>query len=94
MHCTKISFEFEFGGQRSKKVKVTRDNKRKNAAFFRESSSGAPSCAALHAGAALRRWENQRMLSSIQYSERVSMTLALFAVPNYAAQRRSKTVHQ
>ena len=34
VHCTKISPEFEFGGQRSK-VKVTRDTtKTKNAAFF------------------------------------------------------------
>ena len=37
MHCTKISPEFEFGGQRSK-VKVTRDKKTD---FFSEAVLGA-----------------------------------------------------
>jgi len=50
VQCTKISPEFAFGGQRSK-VKVTRDKKEK-CDIFPESSSRAPSCAAVVASAA------------------------------------------
>ena len=60
MHCTKISPEFEFGGQRSK-INVTRD-KRKSAAFFESGPRGRDLCRP----PVLRRWENQRMLSSIK----------------------------
>jgi len=61
VHCTKISSEFEFGGQRSK-VKVTRDHKKKqkSAAFLGSCPHGRELCRP----PVLRRWENQRMLSS------------------------------
>jgi len=59
VRCTKISPEFEFGDQRSK-VKVTRDKKRKSAAFLGERSYGHELCRP----PVLRRWENQLMLSS------------------------------
>ena len=58
VHCTKISLEFECQDQRSN-VKVTGDKKQKVRHFVRESSFGAWSSAS-----SIRRWENQRMLSS------------------------------
>jgi len=78
IQCTKISPEFEGQGQRSK-AKVARDKKRKNAESspltmhsracavarpYAASSNGRYHCVAAR-GYWLRRWENQRMLSSL-----------------------------
>jgi len=68
VQCTKISPEFECQGQRSK-VKAAEDKKNEKVRHFVwESSSGARfSCGSFSGavlGALLRRWENQRMLSS------------------------------
>ena len=78
MHCTKISPEFECHGQRSK-VKVTRDKKQRKTAESSPLTMHSRACAVGRTqqaatddtiawppgGDGLRRWENQRMLSSI-----------------------------
>ena len=57
MHCTKISPEFERQGQRSRSPGT---KKRRHAAFCSGAVLGARSSAT-----SIRRWENQRMLSSL-----------------------------
>jgi len=81
VHCTKISSEFEGQDQRSK-VKVTRDKKERKAAESSPLTMHSRACAVARPHAArsnrryhcvppegdgLRRWENQRMLSSYQH---------------------------
>jgi len=64
VHSTKISPEFECQGQRQK-VKVTG---KKNEKFVRESPSGAARQffgSGPRGRSPVRRWENQRMLSSL-----------------------------
>jgi len=78
MHCIKMAPEFECQGQRSK-VKVTRDKKQRKTAESSPLTMHSRACAVGRTqqaatddtiawppgGDGLRRWENQRMLSSI-----------------------------
>jgi len=76
------------------KVKVTKDNKGKTAPFFRESSSGALSCAALLVGAATPVGKSARVVeldgagNTVEENSSVSC-LQCFDTVGWAAGRAS-----